>query len=218
MELEEMKSTWQRMELLLEKQNNQLNKTVVDSHLGRIRRGLRPLFWGQICQIIFAVFLILLSVSYWTENRDVWYQLASGLVVHAYAVMVIILSGITLSRITRIDYASPVTTIQKQLTQLRSFYLLNGMLTGLPWWFMWILVLAIISGLLGRDLFINAPALVFWNVIGGTIGLIGTWLFHRWVHQPKYSKVGNRLDNFAAGGSLAKAQKVMREIQKFEME
>ncbi len=218
MELEEMKSAWQRMDLLLQKQENLLQKTEVDRQLRRARQGLRPLFWGQVCQLVVAILLILLAVSYWTGNRDVWYRLACGLVVHAYGVMVVVLSGITISKIAQIDYSEPVTTIQKKLARLRSFYILNGMLTGLPWWLLWIPAMTVLFGLLGQDLFMNAPGLVRWGTIGGMAGLLGTWIFHRWAHHPRRAEFGERLDRGAAGGSLAKAQRALREVHQFEAE
>jgi hypothetical protein len=218
MELEEMKATWLQMDRVLQKQDEQIMKIEVDRQLGRARRGLRPLFWGQVCQMLVAIGLMILAANYWTENRDVWYRLASGIVVHVYAVITVVLAGITISRIVKIDYSSPVVVIQKQLAKLRSFYILSGMLTGLPWWLLWMPVMAVIFGLLGSDLFANSPGLVLWCTVGGVVGLIGTLLFHRWAHQPKRSGLGRRLDINAAGGSLAKAQKALREIQQFEME
>jgi len=71
---------------------------------------------------------------------------------------------------------------------------------------------------LGADLFVHAPVMVFWSAIAGVAGLLGTWLFHRWVQHPKRERLAQWIDDGAAGSSLSRARKILEEMRQFEME
>ena len=138
MEFDDMKAAWQTLDRRLEQQHALNLQLFRDSRADKARSGLRPLFWGQITQILFGVLMILLGVSVWSSHREVTHLLISGIIVHVYGVVAIVLAGVTLGMIQRLDYSAPVLTIQKQLAQLRSFYIRNGMIVGLSWWVFWI--------------------------------------------------------------------------------
>ena len=218
MELDELKQVWQRLESTLQKPNTAIEQQRVDRELGRVKGSLRPLYWGQVCQILFGILVISLAVCYWTQNLGVWYRVATGVVVHIYGVITIIMAGLTLARINRIEYSLPVMLIQQRLAELRAMFVLNGMLVGLPWWLLWIPSMAIIFGLLGVDLYLTAPAMVVCATLFGLGGLLATWLFHRWSHQPTRASLGQRLDDSAAGNSLGKARLILEEVRQFERE
>lgn len=218
MELDELKQAWRTLGRQMERQEAIGLALLRDRKLGRARSSLRPLFWGQVVQMLFGLCFILLGVACWTQHRDLPHLLLAGIVVHAYGVVAILMAGGTIGLISRIDYSAPVLSIQKRLAALRRFYLLNGMAVGLPWWLLYVPVLMALAALGGRDLYPDAAGWVWISLAIGIIGLLGTWAFHRWSRSPARAALGRRLDEGAAGGSIRRLQATLDEIDRFERE
>ncbi len=218
MELDELKATWQSLDRRLQ-QHNAINLQLFrDSRLDKARSRLRPLFWGQIAQILFGLLFVLMAAALWSRQPETASVVIAGVIVHLYGVVTIALAGGTLAKISAIDYAAPVLEIQKQLTALRKFYMRNGMITGLSWWVLWVPVLMVLAGLGGGDLYARAPSVIWIGLGIGVPGLLATWWFHRWAHHPSHGQLGKRLDDSAVGGSIRKTQSLIDEIARFEQE
>ena len=123
MELDELKRTWlefeQRIDTRLSAHESRDTDAWNHRQRDRIRRGLGPLFWGQIALMVFGVGMILMAVAYWSANPGISHRMAVGVLFHVYGVVVIMMAGITLGRLSRIDDSSepriPVTTISSRL-------------------------------------------------------------------------------------------------------
>ena len=214
MDFEEMKLAWQQLNQRMDQQLAISQKQFKDTQTTKARHALRPLIWRQIFQDLFGVMLILMAVVYWS-NHDEAHQLLSGLIVHGYGILTVILAGMTLSKISRIDYAAPVAAIQKQLAQLRTFTIRSGAAVGLPWWLLWMPVIQVLCGLLGGDVYAMIPPVVTHvNIVVGVIGWLTTW----WLHNRSHARISGRLDDSFAGDSLAQARKHVEEISQFEKE
>src|SRR5690606_7958982 len=114
MELDELKQAWQTLGRQLERQDAMQFQLLRDRKLEHARRSLRPLFWGQLLQMLLGLGLVLLGVACWSRNTDAPALLWTGIAVHAFGVAHIALAGITIGLIGTIDYAAPVLKIQKQ--------------------------------------------------------------------------------------------------------
>ena len=220
MELDELKSTWQALDRSLS-QHNRLNLELVrEQKLDKARASLRPLFWGQLAQIlVVGLPCVVLAGGLWAKF-ETWPSLPillAGIVVHIYGVAAIALAGETMSLIRNIDYAAPVMAIQKQLAKLRRFYILNGMISGLTWWLMWIPVLMVLAGLAGVDLYARAPSVVWIGLGVGIAGLLATGWFHRWSRRER-PLLAKAMEDGITGGSLLKAGRFLDEIAQFEKE
>lgn len=220
MELDDFKQAWQTLDARLERQNAINLRLYTDGKLDKARAGLRPLFWGQVLQVVFGAMLMLMAGSFWFDHRDVLPLLVSGVIVHAYGLAITIMGGITLGMISNIDYAAPVLGIQKQLAQLRRFYIRNGMIAGLSWWVLWVPVLIMLAGLGGdaNGLSWLLSTGLYINMGIGVAGLLATWWFHRWSHHPSRPRLAKAVDDSMTGGSLRKAQRVLDEIEQFQQE
>lgn len=218
MELDELKSAWQALDRRLE-QHNAINLQLFkDGKTDKVRSSLRPLFWGQVAQILFALLPIALAALLWMTGPQGIAVIAAGVVLHAYGVVTIMAAGVVLAQIAKIDYAAPVLQIQTQLARLRTLYIRSGMLAGLPWWFLWIVVLMVFSGLGDVNLLAKAPSLV-WSALGiGAAGLLATWWFHRWSRRPERAEFGRKMDDSLTGGSLRKALAQLEELKRFARE
>src|SRR5690606_25185613 len=91
--------------------------------LAKTRSSLRPLFWGQIAQILLiGVPAILLAVLLWMSKPAFASVIVAGVALHAYGVLTIIGAGVVLGQLARIDNSAPVVEIQKQLARTRTLY------------------------------------------------------------------------------------------------
>ncbi|MET0813692.1 MAG: serine/threonine protein kinase [Pseudoxanthomonas sp.] len=221
MELDELKATWQALDHRLAQHNRIGMELFKEKKLEKARTSLRPLFWGQLAQmLLIGLPFVLLAGSLWMslEGRPPLPLLLAGIFVHAYGVATIALAGCTMGLIRTIDYSAPVLGIQKQLARLRRFYIVNGMIAGLPWWLMWVPVLMVLSGLAGADLYARAPSVVWIGLGIGVAGLLATWWFHRWSRSGRRPKLAKAMEDGVTGGSLLRAQRTLEEISRFEKE
>jgi len=214
MELDDLKQAWAALDRRLARQESLRLHLFRSDRLDKARRGLRPLFWGQIVQILFGAGMIVLGVALWTSHRDTWALLVTGLIIHAYGVITIICSGLVLGYMSQIDYAAPVLAIQQRFGTLRRVYALTSAVVNLPWWLMWLFVMIAILGLVGVDMYAAAPVFVWTCMATGVAGLLGTWAWYRWRH----ARTGVRHGYDEACGSLRRAQKLLDEVARFEQE
>ncbi|MGC1549714.1 MAG: hypothetical protein WA777_14410 [Rhodanobacter sp.] len=216
MELDEMKLAWQMLDRRLEQQHVLNVQIFRDSRLDKMRRGLRPLVWGQAFQIVVGVIGLMLFAPIWIADRDNLAVLLSGLVLHLYFVGLIVVGAVIQAQIARIDYAAPVILIQRQLLQLRKTYVHYGaLICGLPWWFLTAPLLVVLSR---GAIMVNAPSAIWAQLVVGVVGLLATWWFYRWSHRPEREQLGRKLDDSNAGGSIRRAQTIADELARFEQE
>ncbi len=218
MELDDFKSAWQAIDRRLELDHRLTLLDLRERRLDKTRRSLRPLWLGQIVQILYAIPFLLLAALLWMSHPAHASSIAAGVLVQAYGVLTIIGAGVVLGQLGKIDYAEPVLVIQKQLLRARTLYIRSGMLAGLPWWFLWIAILQVLAGLTDVDLLAKVPSLVLSGYGIGIVGLLATWWFHRWARRPERAAFGRRMDDSLTGGSLRKALAQLDELQRFECE
>jgi len=217
MELDELKSAWQILDQRLETSNRLQLQAFRERKLDQLKRRLRPLFWGQVVQMVLGALVLLSAIGFWAGHRHEWPMLLSGIVVHAYGVVMIMTAGITLGRMGAIDHAAPVMALQKQLAALRRFYIRSGLWAGLPWWFLWMPIMAIlVNSATGINLYTRAPSVFVFGTIIGLLGLAVTWLFHRWSNNPNHPHRTRAVEDSLTGRSLRSAQAVLDEIAAFE--
>jgi hypothetical protein len=213
MELDDMKAAWQTLNQRLETQTALNLQIFKEARLDRMRRGLRPLVWGQAIQIVFGALVAVWGGSFWFDHRAVLHLLVAGMVVHAVGIATIVMGATIESLIARIDYSAPVLTIQRQLAQLRNVYVYGGLAVGLPWWLLWVpFVIVFLKSAFGADLYVNAPMVVWINLAAGLVGMLVTWGFLRYVG----TRSARKLEAGLAGRSIVKAQRLVDEIAQFE--
>ena len=83
--------------------------------MNRVRTSLRPLFRGQILQVLIGVALIVLGAQCWARNTHVPHRLICGVILHVYGVLVIGAAATVCTRINRIDYSEPVNRVRSRL-------------------------------------------------------------------------------------------------------
>lgn len=140
-----------------------------------VERSLRPLFHGQILQIIAGIALIVLGAYCWAPNTHIASRVVNGVILHLYGVLVVAQSILVCTRIKKIDYSRPLPEIRTHLDSLRSGYSRAGVLIGFMWWLMWIP--AVVA--LGYDEILISNSLVPALIVGilvFTVSLSLYWL------------------------------------------
>ena len=216
MELDEMKQAWQALDHRLEQQHALSLQLFRDGRLDTLRRGLRPLVWGQALQMLIGAAGLLVLAPSWIADWHGPAVLIAGLVLHAYCVGLIAVGAAVQLHAAQIDYAAPVLTIQRQLLRLRRTYAVGGALVvGLPWWFLTAPLLVVLSR---GEIMLRAPMVIWSQLAIGALGMLATAWFHRWSHRPQRAALARRLDASAAGGSLRRAQAALDEVARFARE
>lgn len=213
MELDELKQAWQALGRQLERQDAINFQLLRETKLEKARRSLRRLFWGQALQILLGVGLLLLGLVCWSRHPDIPGLFATGILIHAYGVAHIALGSLTMGLIAHIDYSAPVLKIQKQLTTLQRFHTLNAAVCGLPWWIMWLPVVAAFAGLGQHDPAAGTPLWIWISLGIGVAGLLGTWLYY-WL-APRRARA--ELDDLHDGcDGIRASRRIVDEIARFE--
>ncbi|WP_426702467.1 hypothetical protein ACPPVV_05540 [Rhodanobacter sp. Col0626] len=216
MELDEMKLAWKTLDRRLEQQHALNVQIFRDTRLDRLRRGLRPLVWGQAIQMLIGVAGLFVFAPIWTSHLHEPAVLLAGIVMHLYCLGLIIVGALVQANVAQIDYAAPVLVIQRQLLKLRRIYAVGGALVvGLPWWFLTAPLLVVLSrGVIMQ----NAPWVIWIQLAIGVAGLLATWWFYRWSHRPERAALARKLDDSTTGGSIRRAQAATNDIARFEQE
>jgi hypothetical protein len=215
MELDELKSAWQALDRHLERQSALNLHIFVEGKLDKVRANLRRLYWGKIVQILFGDALIYFGIMATIRYHDTLQLLACSVFMLAYGLLTVVLGGVTIGKVSNIDYAAPVLEIQKRVGALHRLQVIGGACVGLPWWLLWIAIFILeVKANMNVDLFITAPTFVWANVAMGVVGIFAsTWLYRRW-RQKRPDAVRKFEDQSHRG--LANARKTLDEIEQFE--
>jgi hypothetical protein len=214
MELDEMRLAWRELGAKLEQQRTLNLRLIRNQGLDKLRRGLRPLVWGQSLQLLIGVALATWAVTFWVSHRQVLHLLVCGLLMQGFGLLMILSAARVLELVRRVDHGAPVTVIQHQLAQLRKWRVkVEAPIDAIVGSFIWIPAFVMAFASSGFDPW--APGLGRWAVLSGaaSLGLVamGIWLALRLGY-------GRRLENHAAGSSVLAAEDALDEIARFEQE
>jgi hypothetical protein len=218
MELDEMKLAWENLNQQL-KRDTAINLAVyTHQKVTTLRARLRPLFWGQTLQIPFGILFLLLAAALWSTKPHAIAVIVAGVIVHAYGIGCIIGAGVVMGAIHNIDYSGSVLEIQEKLARVRRAYIVSGLIGGMTWWFLWIPVLMVLLGLVGVNLYVHAPSVIWGGSAVGVVGLavmLGIYFHSR---KPGHERLRRFVDQAVAGKSLQRAQSQLDEIRQFAAE
>ncbi|RAN80061.1 hypothetical protein B5P43_12690 [Bacillus sp. SRB_336] len=220
MELDEMKQAWQALDRHIERQQTLNLLLLRESRLDRLRHGLRPLVWGQAVQIAFGVATMLWGISFWTTHMGVMHQMACGILVQVFGVLMIAFAGYLLFQLQAIDYATPVLGIQGRLARLRAWRVrveapIFAVLGSIVWVPVVLMLIQYDFDQWGGDYWTHAPELAGYLVFSGFVSLMLVVLVY-WLVR----RAGHRrwLENNFAGSAVRKAESTLDEIARFERE
>jgi hypothetical protein len=217
-ELDDLKQAWQSLHLTPEIQHAFTLHQLQESKRASFRRGFRPLVAGQIVQIIFGLGLALVSGSFWFDHLSVPHLAITGLLLHAYGLMMIVFAARDLVLIKRIDYSSPVVTIHKQIAELCGWHLRAGWWFAVTGCFIWTPLLLMLFYAAGLDLWLHKPQVVYCYILSSFVCLGFSYGLVRWSRRPGQEKLARRLQESSAGSAITRVQAELKELERFERE
>ena len=178
----------------------------------RVEDSLRPLFRGQLVQMLIGVALIALGAQCWARSTHIPHRVICGVIVHVYGVVVIGCAAAVCTRIKRIDYSKPVEDIHNRLDTVQFVYRRVGHLIGFPWWLMWIPVCVAF----GFDAVVMHPNSLYPSLIVGVVGLaVSGILYQRLLNSRNESADKWRMQ--FSGESIRTAYLALDEIEQAQI-
>jgi hypothetical protein len=220
MELDEMKQAWQALDRQLERQQALNWRIWRDGQAERLRRGLRPLVWGQSVQIAFGIAIALWGISFWSTHHGIWQAMACGIVMQALGTLAVILPARVLSLVQGVDYAAPVLEIQQRIARLRAWRVgveapVFAVLGSLIWIPATLMLIQYAMDRAGEDLWGNLTGVMPWLLLCAAVSLAVVALAYALLRR-----FGRRrwLEDHFAGRTVQKAEAMLEEIARFERE
>jgi serine/threonine-protein kinase len=173
----------------------------------RVEKSLRPLFRGQVLQVLIGFALILLGVQCWARNTQIPHRVVNGVILHVYGVIVISQALLVCTRIRRIDYSKSVVDIRSKLDSLRSGYLRAGIIIGFIWWLMWIPVVVAF----GFDAVLHPRSLIV-SLVVGIVGFVASVCLY-WLALRSGNASSEWWRTKLSGESIATAYLALDEIE-----
>ena len=216
MELDELKSAWQSVVQEQQTLKHVTATLVAERNRSRLERVLTPLFKWQVAQIVMGVVLAGVGGQFWIPRMDEPVLFASGLIVHAYGIALIINGLRVVLRYREIDFSAPVIALQRSVARLERSYVISGWILGLPWWLLWIPMAIVLMTLIGVDVWRGeASGWLTVNIVVGLIGMGITVAAYFWARRSTRPGVQKRLGRLVRGASLDQAQALLAEVDAF---
>jgi len=217
MELDEFKLQWQEMDRKLDRSIALNLRLLTEKRTRKSKLRLAPMLLLQPIQILIGLALTIFFARFWIANLGTWSLVISGVFLHALSIGLIIDAAVRTLLIVRINYASPVVTIQRYLALLRRWEIRSFKWTWVAVWLAPPALLMVGAKLsTTHNLWTVAPNTVIYTAIGGLVGVGLSYLFDLWArHSPR---LGAAMNNIYVGYSIAGAQGALDEIEEFARE
>lgn len=215
MELDELKSSWQRLDQRVQELTLIYRRLVVDATVRKARWRLAPVIAGAVANVIIGALFALAAGKFWSAHLDSVPVLISGITVHALGIVLIVIGIGRLAHARQVDFTRPVLEIQRSLASLQkweawSFHAAWAGCCAVPL----AIVISITMAGMGanfRDrmsgyLLVN---LVVWLAIAVTPLLLYV------VARRRGGAFAARMDAFLTSHSIARARALVDEIDEF---
>jgi hypothetical protein len=218
MELDDLRQQWQALDRKLDRSLALDTRVFTDTRTRSSKLQLLPLLLLQPLQAAVGAALVVFFARFWSSNLEAPALAVSGMALHVLSIGLIVDAVVRMLLILRINYASPVVTIQRHLALLRRWEVrsFNWGWVGC-WLAMPAMLLVAVKVAAGPDLWAVWPAAVVWTAVGGLAGAAASLAFVRWARL-RGGRLAAAMDRFYLGHSIARAQAVLDEIDEFTRE
>jgi hypothetical protein len=217
MELDEFKQQWQELDRKLDRSIALNLRLLTEKRIRWTKLRLVPTLLMQPVRIVIALAMTIFFARFWIANLGTWPLVISGVFLHALSVGLIIDAVVRTSLIVRINYASPVVTIQRYLALMRRWEIRSFKWTWVAIWLAppaLLMVGAKLSTTL--NLWVVAPNVVLYTAIGGLVGAGLSYLFDLLARRSP--RLGAAMNSLYVGYTIAGAQASLNEIDEFARE
>jgi hypothetical protein len=218
MELDEFKQQWRDLDRKLDRSLALNLRLLTETRTRKSKLRLLPLLLWQPVDLVVGSVLIAYFAHFWLTNLDSIPLAASGLVLQAFSVGLVIDAVIRVLLIVRINYAAPVVTIQRYVALLRQWEIRAFKWSWIACWLATpALLLVGVKAAAGVNAWALSPAWIIGSAVFGVVGAALSLGFARWARNSK-GKLGAAMDRFYVGHSIAGAQAALDEIDEFARE
>jgi hypothetical protein len=218
MELDELKQQWHDLDRKLDRSLALNLRLLTETRTRKSKLRLLPLLLWQPVELLVGGVLIVYFAHFWLANLDSIPLAASGMVLHALSVGLVIDAVMRILLIVRINYAAPVVTIQRYVALLRQWEIRSFKWAWVACWLATpALLLVGVKAAAGVNVWTLAPSAVVWATVGGVVGVLLSFALARWARSSR-GKLGAAMDRFYVGHSVAGAQAALDEIDEFARE
>ncbi|MBE1162848.1 hypothetical protein IGX34_20895 [Dyella sp. 7MK23] len=220
MELDEMKQAWLALNQQLAQQQT-LSWQIFRTHQAeRLRRGVRPLLWGQSLQLLLGIAMALWGIGFWSSHLHIWQAMACGIAMQVFGTLAIIFPARVLSLAQTIDYAAPVLEIQRRLAQLRAWRVkveapVFAVLGSLIWIPAMLMLFQYAADRAGVDLWSQLSHSLTWLLPCAVLSLVFVGIAYALICRLGFRR---QLEDSFAGNSVKRAEAMLEEIARFERE
>jgi len=199
MEFDELKAGWAALDRRLTQVEGRASGK---PGTGGVGAELRPLVLGQAVQMVFGLALAFGAGSLWVGCRNLPSLLVTGLLLHAYAVAMIVAAARNLVLAGRVNQAAPVLELQHRVAALRAWRIREGRWFGIVGCFMWVGLVIWGFALLGVDIVAARPLFVA-SLLATAAVCLAVFV------------VVSRLDRAPEGSSVRRAAERLAEVARF---
>lgn len=211
-DIDALRREWRGLQEKLEAQHALGLQLLTENRIDRARARLRPLLAGQVLQMAIGGACTVFFARFWIAHADQPLALASGLLMHAWSVALLLSAAVETLLLVRINYAQPVLTVQRYLGLLQFWRTRRAPLLGLAFWVLWPLLVEVLSKhFTGADVGVRFLAV---NVAVGIAGFAGTlwWFAHLRRHG---HRVADAIDADNRGCGIEDARALLADVQRF---
>ncbi len=221
MDLQELKTQWDAYDLKLDTIVRRDASRWRADHLDKADSRLRRLSRAVTVELAITAIGVLLLGSFIGDHFREARFLAPAILVHIFAIGLLIAGGRQLFAIKTIDYSAPIVDIQKRLENLRILRIRTTKWVFLLCPLLWTPFLVVaLKGFLGVDAY--AALDTTWLAVNVAFGVIVTLalvaISRRWTDRFARSPFFQRLMDDIAGRSLMDAERFLDTLSRFDKE
>ncbi len=220
MELDDLQKIWMDIDQKLDR-NWKLNLEIIKkTNLDKAKRKMNKLIWVIAITLafysVFAFLFVRFAVINWTSPH----LAATGIILAVWTLLICVGAVHELEVISRVDYADPVTDLQKQLAKVRVLILRYLRIAAWILPFNFVFVMLFFKVIFGIDIVANAPTnWLIWNLVISVVLFLPLTI---WIHRkldPKHiDKKWMQALLKGNGSQISDAIDFIREIDEFEQE
>jgi hypothetical protein len=215
MELDELKSAWQRLDQRVEEIAALTRRSWTGTVTRRARWRLAPMLLGSVLNIIAGLIFAVMCGAFWSAHLDKPGVVVAGMTLHLASIGLVVIGAVRLALILQVDYTQPVLEIQRSLAKLQQWETRSFLVAWLGSWLVVTAAMMIaVAALTGFDLWQIAPSYVLMALAVSLAGGLAPWLLHRWA-QRRGGRLAAWFDAFMLNHNIARASAAIAEIDDF---
>lgn len=221
MELDQIKSLWNDCDEKLNK-NLKLNTRILNEiNLNKTRSYMNKILFRRVIETLVFFILVMALFTFMGNNFSLSAPFISACILNVFCIIGLIGSISQIVLIKGIDFSGPVTSIQKQLSQIKShgIRILKLLFLSIPFYTAYIFLgYKLVFGI---DLFQYADTK--WLIFNFTLSLClivpTIWLYKQFSKKGPTSKwIKSMMEDAGGEKQIASALKLLWEIDNFEKE